>query len=149
MIKIEIDVNPKPIVIMKKLDGWKNDGARAGKINLLETIEAWAKKFVPVRTSNLLHSISSFLSADGSKGTITASASYAKYVHEGTGLFGPYKMLIRPKTKKALFWEGALHPYKSVRGQKPNPFFLKAINQVDFQKTFDEGVATYLRRIGG
>ncbi len=35
----------------------------------------------------------------------------------------------------------------SVKGMRPNPFFMKAIQQVDFQKAFDEGVATFLQRI--
>jgi hypothetical protein len=147
-MKITIDAKPEIKTILKKLTEVKGSGSRMGKLRILETIEAWAKKFVPVRTSNLLHSISASLSPDGSKGTLTAGAKYARFVHEGTGLFGPYKILIKPKTKKALFWEGAPHPYRSVKGQKPNPFFLRAINQVDFQKEYDEGMATYLKRIG-
>jgi hypothetical protein len=47
---------------------------------------------------------------------------YAKYVHEGTGLYGPNGARIVPKTKKALYWPGADHPVKSVAGQQKQPF---------------------------
>jgi hypothetical protein len=143
MIKIKMTTEMK--MVLKKLGDFKVQGIRAGMLNLVETIEAKAVKFVPVRTSNLLNSITSSVSPDGKKGLIKATAPYAKYVHEGTGLFGPFKMLIKPKTKKALFWEGAAHPYRSVKGQKPNRFFLKAIKDTDVSKEFGDGIMNYWR----
>lgn len=55
---------------------------------------------------------------------------YALFVHEGTGLYGPKKQRIRPKTKKALYWPGADHPVKSVAGQRPNPWLERVRDRV-------------------
>ena len=82
-----------------------------------------------------------FANAKGLEGTIGPDLDiipYARYVHDGTG---PYT--IRPKTKKALFWKGALHPVKLVHhpGIVANPFVertagqIKAPVQAIFKKT--------------
>lgn len=47
---------------------------------------------------------------------------YAAYVIQGTGLYGPRHAMIVPTTKQALYWDGAAHPVKSVKGQKPNDY---------------------------
>jgi hypothetical protein len=44
-----------------------------------------------------------------------------KYVTLGTGIYVG-KGVIRPLTKKALFWPGAAHPYRSVKGIKGKDF---------------------------
>ena len=146
-IKVSVEIKG---ALLKKMMSVPEEVAtgitRAGMIRLVEAIEAKAVKLVPVRTSNLQRSITSNVSPDGKKGEIRATAPYAKYVHEGTGLFGPFHQLIRPKTKKALFWPGALHPVKSVKGQKPNPFFTRALAQVNPQEVFDAGIGGYLRK---
>jgi len=121
----------------------------AGMVRLVEAVEAKAKEEVPVATSNLLRSITSTVSPDGTRGEIRATAPYAKFVHEGTGLYGPFKRLIRPTTKKALFWPGAAHPVKSVKGMKPNPFFARALRRVDAQKEFSAGTMNYLQTLTG
>ncbi|MFR8440447.1 MAG: hypothetical protein ACLVCW_01660, partial [Campylobacter sp.] len=54
----------------------------------------------------------------------TAGVRYAKFVHGGTGLYGAKKRKITPKKARAL-----KTPYgyrKSIKGQKPNPYLLKA-----------------------
>lgn len=45
-----------------------------------------------------------------------------KYNRYGTGLFGPLHHRIFPVYAKALMWEGAVHPYRSIAGMKPNDF---------------------------
>ena len=55
---------------------------------------------------------------------------YAKWVHEGTGIYGPRKVRITPTKKKALYWPGARHPVKSVAGQKANPYMERALELV-------------------
>ena len=57
----------------------------------------------------------------------TKQPTKLEYVTQGTGLFGPRGEPIRPVTKKALFWEGADHPVRSVRGQEPNSFVDEAL----------------------
>ena len=57
----------------------------------------------------------------------TLKASYAKFVHGGTGIYGPKKAKIRAKKARAL-----KTPYgfrKSIKGQKPNPYLENAFNE--------------------
>jgi hypothetical protein len=51
------------------------------------------------------------------------------WVMFGTGIYGPRGQRIVPTTKKALFWPGAQHPVRSVRGMKPNDFVTPVIEQ--------------------
>jgi HK97 gp10 family phage protein len=120
----------------------------SGMVHLVEEVEARAVKEAPVKTSNLANSITSTVSADGKKGIIAATAHYAGFVHMGTGLFGPLKQRIFPTAKKALFWPGAAHPVKSIKGQKPNPFFARALQKTKVQSVFEAGVWGYLKKMG-
>ncbi len=52
----------------------------------------------------------------------TTQPTKLKFVTEGTGLYGPLHQRIYPRTKKALYWEGAEHPVKSVSGMEANDF---------------------------
>jgi len=140
--KLMKDLLDKPEEVMRK-SIW------AGLTNLVEEIEARAVKEAPTKTGNLVNSITSSVSSDGKRAEVRATAHYAEFVHRGTGLFGPFKQRIFPTTKKALFWPGASHPVKSVKGQKPNPFFARALKQIKPQRVFEDGVAGYLKQIGG
>lgn len=60
----------------------------------------------------------------GNVGVATVSTTQPlklQYVTEGTGIYVG-KGRIVPLTKKALMWEGAPHPMKSVAGQRANDF---------------------------
>jgi len=55
---------------------------------------------------------------------------YARYVHEGTGIYGPKGQMIKPVRAKALRWRGPGGDVifaKQVRGIKPNPFLRDAL----------------------
>lgn len=56
---------------------------------------------------------------------------YGRFVHEGTGIYGPRKQLIVPKRAKALRFKpkgGTGFVYvKSVKGMKPNRFLTDAL----------------------
>jgi len=55
---------------------------------------------------------------------LPGDVNYAPYVHNGTGIYGPKKQRITPKTARAL-----KTPYgwkTSIAGQKANPFFTRA-----------------------
>ena len=119
---------------------------RAGMINVVSEIEARAIRYAPVRTSNLANSGTSDVNADGSIGTVKFTAPYAGYVHQGTGLYGPRKTKIRPKTKKALYWPGAAHPVRAIKGMKPNPFLARAAEESDIPQLFIEGAEKYIKR---
>lgn len=54
--------------------------------------------------------------------TIGTRLAYARFIEWGTGIYGPFKQRIHPTTKKALYWEGAEHPYASIAGMRSQPF---------------------------
>ena len=147
MKAVELKI-PDMAKFASELEGDYDGARRAGLINLTADIEAYAVKGAPVRTSNLANSGGSDVNAAGTKGTVFFTALYAAFVHEGTGLYGPHKTKIVPKDKKALFWPGAAHPVRSVRGMKGNPFLTDAAEAVDANRSFSDGINNYLRQRG-
>ena len=149
-LKVQVEIKGKLLKdLINRPEGVMTKSIWAGMVNLVEEIEARGKEEAPVKTSNLRRHIVSSVSADGKKGIVTSQAPYSEYVHRGTGLFGPFHTKIKPKIKKALFWPGAEHPYKSVKGMKPNPFFTRALEKTKSQKVFEEGIWGYLKSLGG
>jgi|Deesub1362A_J573_1020465.scaffolds.fasta_scaffold01721_2 HK97 gp10 family phage protein len=109
----------------------------------LQAIESLAVEEAPHRTGNLVNAIQVEQTATGGRIFVGPGAPYARFVHEGTGLFGPRRQPIRPRVKRALFWEGARHPVAQVRGARPNPFMDRAA-----ERARPEIVALF-RRLGG
>jgi hypothetical protein len=142
--KIEPDIGR----LAAKLTGNIQGARRAGMINIVTEVEARARKYAPVKTSNLANSGTSDVNADGTVGTVSFVAPYSEYVHEGTGLYGPHKTKIVPKDKKALFWPGAGHPVRAVKGMEGNPFLLKAAEESDMERLYIEGANNYLAHKG-
>lgn len=66
----------------------------------------------------------------------TSQPQKLEFVTQGTGVFGKYGSPIVPVNKKALFWEGASHPVRSVQGQEPNDFVTPIVT--DEAPTADE-----------
>jgi hypothetical protein len=126
------------------------DAKRAGMIALVEEIEARGVKHTPVRTGELANSENSHVNQDGSEGKVQATAKHARFVHDGTGIYGPKgkEIIILPKKKKALFWPGGKHPVKKVvqQGIRPNPFFKKALKEIRPADVFERGVKEFLKR---
>src|SRR4030042_2452356 len=60
---------------------------------------------------------------------VGTNVKYARWVHDGTGLFGPHAQLIRPKQAKVLRWtsKGKVVYARSTRGMRPNPFLKNAL----------------------
>lgn len=69
---------------------------------------------------------------------VGTSVHYARYVHDGTGLYGPKHTLIRPRTGKVLVWRSRIYGAKkgkwagkvvvrSTKGMRPNPFLQNAL----------------------
>ncbi len=58
---------------------------------------------------------------------------YWRYIHDGTGIYGPKGQPIKPVRAKALHWRGpggeAMFA-RQVKGIKPNPFLRDAFNSV-------------------
>jgi len=75
------------------------------------------------------------------KGNIVARSSitlpsiprHARWVHEGTGLYGPLKRLIYPRTAPFMVFHSLGQWWKlpSVKGQKPNPYLEEAFRDVE------------------
>jgi len=127
---------------------------RAGLLNVVETAEAYAAPETPVSTSHLVNSETAFMKDDFT-GILRATADYAKYVHEGTGIYGPHHQKIVPTDKKALAFRASWGPgrgkkgltvLRSVKGMKPNPFFTRARKRFKPADVFAEGVKGFLLR---
>lgn len=55
---------------------------------------------------------------------------YARWVHDGTGIYGPHHQPIKPTHAKVLAWPGNAGEFvfaKSVKGMPPNPFLRDAL----------------------
>ena len=91
--------------------------------HLGEDILTDARRFVPVATGRLRESLDSEVNERvlrvGSR-----DVKYSVYVELGTA---PH--VIRPKTKKALYWEGAAHPVAKVNhpGTTASPYLRPAL----------------------
>lgn len=93
-----------------------------------EVAEIARDKTAPFKTGNLKRDIQ-VINVSSKSVTIgnTLKASYAKFVHNGTGIYGPKKAKITPKKARAL-----KTPYgfkKSIKGQKANPYLENAFNE--------------------
>lgn len=140
-IKFKLDTDPRQIAQKLKKD--IADVIQSGLLRVAGAIEAEAVAVVPRKTSNLANSIRKYLTGRNSA-VVTATAPYAVFVHEGTGIYGPHHQTfdIRPKDKKALAftWMGKKIVRKkvTVKGQRPQKFFEQAVKKVQprFQEIF-------------
>jgi hypothetical protein len=61
---------------------------------------------------------------------VGSALPHARFVHDGTGIYGPHHQLIEPKTAKVLAWKGNMGEFvfaKHVKGMPPNPFLKDAL----------------------
>lgn len=103
------------------------------------------KNVTPKKTTALAGSIRPAFNS-GLTATISPHKNYAIYVHEGTR---PHE--IRPVSKKALFWKGALHPVRKVMhpGTKGVPFVEIGVNDSvpEVEKIFNSEVNNILNKL--
>lgn len=64
---------------------------------------------------------------------LNPAVPHARWVHEGTGIYGPHHSPIVPRVAPYLVfhWHGRLWRKKSVRGQQANPFLTNAFIYVN------------------
>ncbi len=108
-----------------------------------------AKDNAPYRSGNLKRDIQVFTdNLDDLEVSIgnTNLAPYAKFVHTGTGLFGPAKKRITPKNKKALKTPYGLK--KSVAGMKANPYLEDGAKEYLNSGGFNRAVDSMTDEIG-
>ncbi|HEU4752061.1 MAG TPA: HK97-gp10 family putative phage morphogenesis protein [Armatimonadota bacterium] len=97
-------------------------------------VEAQAKVNAPVDTGFLRNSIQAEMKGELTA-EVTVGAEYGVLVEFGTGVHSEFPgapkqpIVIEPKDKKALFWEGAEHPVGRVviQGSHPQPFLGPAV----------------------
>jgi hypothetical protein len=89
-----------------------------------------------INTGRLRNSISVELRQVGGKLTVAVgtNVSYAIFVHDGTGIWGPRHRLIKPRNGKVLRWKGKTKTGKKgyiyaryTRGMERNPFLRDAL----------------------
>ena len=143
-MEVFFKINPRPEDLAGTVKTRLLNARRAGMTSAVTGLEARAVVNAPVRTSNLVNARTTEVSDDGLRGIIRFTAMYARYVHEGTGLYGPHKTKIIPKAKKFLYWPGAAHPVKSVRGMKGRQFLARAAKETDIVRLYRIGMQDYL-----
>ncbi|ONK13137.1 HK97 gp10 family phage protein [Streptomyces sp. MP131-18] len=64
-------------------------------------------------------------------GEVFSDLDYARYVHEGTGVYGPRRRPIRPVRRQVLTWRdlgsGERVFARQVEGQRPRPFLMDGL----------------------
>lgn len=125
-------------VLSVTIDGWddfladvKDAGIqvdpliRAALSNSATKIQSNVRGRAPHKTGALQRSV---LISPITSSTVEVSVNekYGIFVEEGTA---PH--IIEPSSKKALYWKGALNPYKSIKhpGTKANPFFKPGVDE--------------------
>lgn len=145
-IKVEIPDLPRLIEALKK---WPDVSApiidKAIRKSIFD-IQAKTVVETPIKTGRLR---GSFQTAFGPFfGILRPSVEYAPLVHEGTR---PH--VIRPVTKKALYWRGADHPVASVNhpGTRPNPFMVRGLasGQQTVMQNFTNALNEITRKVAG
>ena len=130
MIRIDTSELDHFAVEITKLDDKTKDNVQKVLVNSGFSIERNAKQNIEnnrsVKTGHLWRHIST--EVGNMEVTVhTSNVKYARLVEEGTR---PH--IIRPKKgKKALYWEGARHPAKSVKhpGSKAKPYLIPAFEK--------------------
>jgi hypothetical protein len=126
---VQIDLDEVQLqVLLRSDDGvvGKDTMKRARKV------EASAKRRVRVKTGRLQRSIKA--RRDRSEGeasaVVEATARHARFVHEGTGVYGPTGLPIQPRTRSVLKFRvgGGMTIFApSVRGQRGTHFLRDAM----------------------
>ena len=112
-------------------------------------IRPMMRRQAPVASGKLSRNIYARSSGlTGEVGPDLAETPYAIFVHEGTKAHE-----IRPVTKKALYWKGALHPVRLVHhpGTKANPFVERTAQEAEpvVNRIFGVKIENIVRQIAG
>lgn len=104
-----------------------------------DAIAIRSRELAPNRSGDLRRSIKAqnarMTTPTRATGRVIALASYAVYVHEGTGIYGPRRRRIVPRHAKALRfrWDKAGNRtvfFRSVAGMKPTKFMTQAVDDL-------------------
>ena len=112
--------------IQKLVDELLPEAMKQGLEAVGQLVENKAKENCPVDDGQLRASITHEISEDISSVAIGSNLEYAPYVHQGTGLFAK-----EGDGRKEVPWryQDAKGQWYSTKGQKPNPFLQKAVDE--------------------
>ena len=118
------------------------------------TIEGEAKQLVPHKTGSLRRSLVSQVRPllSGVEGLVGTNIQYGPYVEIGTGIYGPEKRPITPKTAKVLAFkgqDGQMIFRKNVRGMPARPYLKPAFEEskARVEEFFRQALKRVLRRL--
>lgn len=105
----------------------KDEISKALRVSAI-TVQRAAREESPIDTGTLRSGIKVLPGSDYT--IVRSSVEYSQYVHEGTGLYGPYKKKFRGKIP---FLAGENGPedkgWRWIKGSKPNPFMKRAVER--------------------
>lgn len=134
-MSVIVKININQTNIRKMFANPKGPVAR-GILRMAKKVERQAKRLAPVDKGQLRASITSNIAyrAGLPIGRVGTNVKHAIWVHNGTGIYGPRGMRIRPKTAKFLkFKPKGSNKFvyaKSVRGMKARPFLRDALKVI-------------------
>jgi hypothetical protein len=136
---------------IQKADSNIPDEIGKAMVNSVNTIKNTAQDLVHYVTGTLRRSIFTDVQDNGFTGIVGVDPNIAPY---GYGVeFGNPAHIILPVNKKALFWKGALNPYRLVHhpGNQPYPFMQPALeNSVNaIQNFFETAVQNIIATMAG
>lgn len=78
---------------------------------------------------------------------ISNDTEYLPWVNDGTGIYGPRRQRITPKTKESLHfhWRGREWYLKSVRGQRPQRFV--EVSMIEIERSVPQAVMIASRHL--
>jgi len=132
MLKLDIDESQFRRKIERKLLKKLKAATRRGMSRFMLLAKSYAIRGAPKRHGNLKRSIRKETKGRGLDvvGILRATASYAKFVHDGTGIYGPLKRAFEPHMYPVFEGKRFVRMgLASGRGQKPQPFAKDAIER--------------------
>lgn len=144
MMKLTVTIDAETIDLEQIVKDSRGNIIELGGLSL----EAETRKASPVDTGHLQQSWVSNTSKDEVQ--LSTSAKYARYVDEGTGLYGPNKALIYPKRKKFMAWskKGKVIYARYTKGQKGQHYVDKAV--ANFERKLPSVIAQAIKKsVGG
>ena len=143
-LKAEVKISPGLLKLGDQIEA----GIHAGLLRAAGAVEAVAVEEAPVVRGNLANRIRKYI--QGLRAIVSATAPYSVFVHEGTGIYGPLRRKIVPKTKKALrfFIGGKEIIVRSTKRQKSNPFMARAFKKVEprIAEIFNQAIKDFVEK---
>jgi HK97 gp10 family phage protein len=120
-------------------------------VSSVNVVKNEAQTLAPFKTGTLRRSIFTDIKESGFRGVVAQDTNIASY---GPAIeFGTAPHEITPVNKKALFWKGALNPYRKIMhpGSKASPFMSPALenNVQRIQKFFEDALLNVVLRMAG